>query len=59
MDTITIGLNGEEVEFYPEYDEYVCLACQTVVSGPEGHYMDECREASRERAEDAAADYRD
>lgn len=59
MQNITIGYNGAEVEFYPEYDEYVCLDCQTVVDDENGHERAECFEASRQRAEDAAADYRD
>lgn len=59
MQNITIGHSGAEVEFHAEYDEYVCLDCQTVVDDENGHELWECREASRERAEDAAADYRD
>lgn len=37
---------------YVEQDEFVCLGCNTVVDGPEGHEQWECLEASRDRAED-------
>jgi len=48
-------LNGEEVE--RQGDEFVCLACRTLVM-PAGHERWECEEAGRERAAESAADYR-
>lgn len=57
--TYTTGLNGWDVAYYPEFDEYVCEACQTTVEDETGHDMEDCREVSRQRAEDVAADYRD
>lgn len=54
--TYTTGDNGAEVAYYPEFDEYECMDCRTVVSGPEGHDHWDCDEAARDKAEDAAYD---